>query len=37
LHLASLLKANAGYSNYGNSRRDWDDGSQWGFENPEYR
>lgn len=37
LHLASMLKANKGYSNYGNSRKDWDDGSRWNFENPEYR
>jgi multimeric flavodoxin WrbA len=37
LHLASLLKANNGYSNYGNSREEWDDGERWGFENPEYR
>jgi len=37
LHLASMLKANNGYPNYGNSRIDWDEGSRWGFENPEYR
>ena len=37
LHLASMLKANDGYSNYGNSRKEWDDGSRWEFENPEYR
>jgi multimeric flavodoxin WrbA len=37
LHLASLLKSNNGYSNYGNSREEWDDGERWGFENPEYR
>jgi hypothetical protein len=37
LHLASMLKANKGYPNYGNSRSEWDDGSRWGFENPEYR
>lgn len=37
LHLASMLKANNGYSNYGNSRKEWDDGTRWNFENPEYR
>ncbi|MFO8234475.1 MAG: NAD(P)H-dependent oxidoreductase [Bacteroidales bacterium] len=37
LHLASILKKQNGYPNYGNSRREWDDGTHWGFENPEYR
>ncbi|MCG2431353.1 flavodoxin family protein [Aequorivita xiaoshiensis] len=37
LHLASMLKSNNGYSNYGNSRNDWDDGVRWEFKNPEYR
>ena len=37
LHLASMLKANDGYSNYGNSREEWDSGKRWEFENPEYR
>jgi len=37
LHLAKMLKANSGYPSYGNSRKDWDNGSRWGFENPEYR
>ena len=37
LHLASMLKSNNGYSNYGNSRNDWDDGARWEFKNPEYR
>ncbi|WP_430403896.1 flavodoxin family protein [Fluviicola sp.] len=37
LHLASMLKANKGYPQYGNSRRDWDEGERWEFENPEYR
>jgi len=37
LHLAKLLKDQNGYSNYGNSRKDWDDGTRWNFENPEYR
>lgn len=37
LHLASILKDNGGFSDYGNSRKDWDEGSRWGFDNPEYR
>lgn len=37
LHLASMLKSNNGYPNYGNSRTAWDDGTRWEFENPEYR
>ncbi|WP_179021908.1 flavodoxin family protein [Winogradskyella forsetii] len=37
LQLAKLLKENKGYSNYGNSREAWDDGTHWAFENPEYR
>ncbi len=37
LHLAAILKANKGYSSYGNSRSEWDDGTRWNFENPEYR
>lgn len=37
LHLANLLKANGGYPPYGNSRKEWDDGTRWNFENPEYR
>ncbi|MGB7393471.1 MAG: NAD(P)H-dependent oxidoreductase [Pricia sp.] len=37
MHLAKILKDNSGYSNYGNSREAWDNGSRWGFENPEYR
>jgi len=37
LHLASMLKKQGGYSNYGNSREEWDDGTRWNFENPEYR
>ncbi|NGX84209.1 NAD(P)H-dependent oxidoreductase [Aequorivita sp. KMM 9714] len=37
IHLASMLKSNNGYSNYGNSRNDWDDGARWEFKNPEYR
>ena len=37
LHLASMLKQNGGYPNYGNSRDEWDNGERWEFENPEYR
>lgn len=37
LHLAAILKENKGYPQYGNSREDWDNGSRWEFENPEYR
>lgn len=37
LHLAKMLKENNGYSAYGNSRKDWNDGTRWNFENPEYR
>ena len=37
LHLAKALKDMGGYSNYGNSREDWNDGTHWAFENPEYR
>ncbi|MGB3465638.1 MAG: NAD(P)H-dependent oxidoreductase [Cyclobacteriaceae bacterium] len=37
LHLAKMLKDHNGYSNYGNSRKDWQDGTRWEFENPEYR
>ncbi|MDT0555366.1 flavodoxin family protein [Patiriisocius hiemis] len=37
LHLAKMLKEQGGYPAYGNSRGDWDDGTRWNFENPEYR
>lgn len=37
LHMAKMLKENGGYNSYGNSRKDWDDGTRWNFENPEYR
>jgi multimeric flavodoxin WrbA len=36
LHLASMLKTNNGYPSYGNSRKEWDDGKRWEFENPEH-
>ncbi|WP_373518813.1 flavodoxin family protein [Pricia sp.] len=37
LHLAATLKKQDGYPSYGNSREEWDDGTRWEFENPEYR
>lgn len=37
MHLAKLLKENNGYNVYGNSREEWDQGTRWSFENPEYR
>jgi multimeric flavodoxin WrbA len=37
LHLAKILKEQNGYPAYGNSRREWDAGTRWSFENPEYR
>ncbi len=37
LHLASIIKKQGGYPNFGNSRKEWDDGARWNFENPEYR
>lgn len=37
LHLAKMLKEAGGYPAYGNSRKDWDSGERWNFENPEYR
>jgi len=37
LHLAYMLNVNDGYPSYGNSRTEWDDGTRWEYENPEYR
>jgi len=37
LHLATMLKQHGGYPAYGNSKKDWENGEKWGFENPEYR
>jgi len=37
MHLAQMLKSQNGYPAYGNSRKDWDSGTRWSFENPEYR
>lgn len=36
LHLASMLKKNNGYPSYGNSKKDWENGERWQFNNPEY-
>jgi len=35
MHLAKMLKDNNDYPAYGNSRKDWDNGSRWNFEKPE--
>jgi len=37
MHLAHRLKEQNGYPEYGNSRKEWDAGTRWNFENPEYR
>jgi multimeric flavodoxin WrbA len=37
LHQARLLKDNGGITAYGNQRKEWDAGSRFDFENPEYR
>lgn len=37
LHLASMLKKQKGYPAYGNSKKEWQNGERWNFENPEYR
>ena len=37
MHLAKMLKENGGYSTYGNSKEEWDNGNKWAFDNPEYR
>lgn len=37
MHLAKILKEAGAYPAYGNSRKDWDNGSRWAFDNPEYR
>jgi len=34
MHLASMLKAKGGYSNYGNSSKAWNEGIRWKFESP---
>lgn len=37
MHLAKLLKDNGGIPAYGNQRTEWDAGTRFDFENPEYR
>lgn len=37
LHLASILKKQNGYHNYGNSVDKWEEGERWNYDNPEYR
>lgn len=37
MHLAKMLKDAGGVPAYGNQRSSWDNGSRFGFENPEYR
>lgn len=37
MHLAKLLKQTGGIPAYGNQRSEWDAGSKFDFENPEYR
>ncbi len=37
MHLAKLLKDNGGIPAYGNQRSEWDAGTRFDFENPEYR
>jgi len=37
MHLAKLLKDAGGFPAYGNQRSEWDAGTRFDFENPEYR
>ena len=37
MHLAAMLKAAGGVPGYGNQRSEWDAGTRFDFENPEYR
>lgn len=37
MHMAKLLKDNGGIPAYGNQRAEWDAGTRFDFENPEYR
>lgn len=37
MHLAKMLQINGGIPAYGNQRSQWDKGSRFDFENPEYR
>ena len=37
MHMAQMLKKAGGIPAYGNVRGEWDDGTRFDFENPEYR
>jgi len=37
LHLARMLKNAGGFPAYGNQRKEWDAGTRFDHENPEYR
>jgi multimeric flavodoxin WrbA len=37
MHVAQMLKKTGGIPAYGNVRKEWDDGTRFDFENPEYR
>ncbi len=37
MHIAQMLRDNGGVPTYGNQRSEWDAGSRFDFENPEYR
>lgn len=37
MHMSAMLKSQNGIPAYGTSRKEWDDGTRWNFENPEYR
>ena len=37
MHVAAMLKRAGGFPAYGNQRKEWDAGTRFDFENPEYR
>lgn len=37
MHMAKMLKDHGGIPGYGNQRKEWDAGTRFDFENPEYR
>lgn len=37
MHMAQMFKKTGGIPAYGNVRKEWDDGTRFDFENPEYR
>ena len=37
MHMAKMLKDNGGIPAHGNQRKQWDAGSRFDYENPEYR